>query len=75
MITLALCTAGGLMALALLLLIGLPLALLLGFTPWFLGVVALVLFIKALLEKPLVLGNFAPAGIAFAASVLLRWIF
>lgn len=75
MLSLAFCVVGGLIALAVLLVVGLPLVLLLGFAPWFLGLVGVILLVKALLDKPLVLENFYPAGIALIASAVLRWIF
>ena len=75
MLTLAFCLVGGVIALAVLLLVGLPFMVLLGFAPWFLGVVGVVLLIKAILDKPMVIENFYPAGIALIASAVLRWIF
>ena len=58
-----------------LLLIGLPLAILLSLLPWLLRVAGVVLLIKAILDQPTRWENFLPAIAAFALSVLLGWIF
>ncbi|NCB62816.1 MAG: phage-shock protein [Clostridia bacterium] len=75
MLSLAVCLVGGLIALVVLMIVGLPLMLLLGFSPWFLGLVGVILLIKALLEKPMVVQSFYPAAIALISSAVLRWIF
>ena len=58
-----------------LLLIGLPLAILLSLLPWLLRIAGVVLLIKAILDQPTRWENFLPAIAAFALSVLLGWIF
>ena len=76
MIALSLGVVGAVIALVVCLVLGLPLlALVLGLAPWLLGLVGVVLLVKALLEKPTVPANFTPAVVALLASAILRWIF
>ena len=79
MITFAICTVAGVIALVVFLLlftlVGLPLMFVLGLAPWALGVFGMVLLIKGLLEKPFAIANLTPAAIALGLSVVLRWIF
>ena len=58
-----------------LLLIGLPLAILLSLLPWLLRLAAVVLLVKGLLDQPFRLENLLPAAAALLLSVALRWIF
>lgn len=75
MLSLVFGLVGGLLVLVLLLVVGLPLALLLGFAPLVLALMGVVLLIKGILEKPTTLENLKPALIAFVAAILLNWIF
>lgn len=58
-----------------LLLVGVPMMVLFGLLPWFLNVAAVVLLVKALLDRPFEWRNFMPAATALLLSCVLRWIF
>lgn len=76
MITLSiLCLAAVVIAVVVLAILSAPIALILGLLPWLLRLAAVVLLVKALLEKPSHWKNFMPAVGAFAASIVLGWIF
>ena len=75
MITLSLCIVFGSLVLAGLVILGLPLVILAAILPRLLTIAAVLLFIKALLDKPVCVENFFPVAAALAMSALLRWIF
>lgn len=74
MISFAIGLAGVILVLVLVLLVGIPLTILLSLAPWALGVLGVVLLVKALLEKPMSKESFTPALVALLASAVLRWI-
>ena len=69
------CLAAVILIPVILFLVGLPFLLLMGLLPWLLRIAGVVLLIKALLDKPTRWENFMPAGVAFALSLLIGWIF
>ena len=52
-------------------LLSVPFLVIMGLLPWLLRVAAVLLLLRALMEHPFHLANFAPAAIAFLLSVLL----
>lgn len=49
-----------------------PVLIFMSFLPWLLRVAAVILLLKALMDKPFKWENLIPAAIAFGASILLR---
>lgn len=54
------------------LLLSVPFLVIMAFLPWFLRIIAVVLLIRALLDRPFQLSSLVPAAIAFLLSVVLR---
>lgn len=76
MITLSIiCVVGVVLVFAALAILSVPFAIIFSLLPWLLRVAAVVLLVKALLEKPSRLEHFYPAIGAFVASLVLGWIF
>mgnify|MGYP000960419707 CR=1 FL=1 len=71
----AICLALSLAAGMILLLVGLPLALLFSLLPWLLKLAGVVLLIKGVLDQPFRWENLTPAVVAFLLSALIRWVF
>lgn len=69
------CLVLSLVAGVIMLIVGLPLALLMGFLPWLLRVAGVVLLVKGLLEQPFKWENLMPAVGAFVLAAVLGWIF
>lgn len=70
-----LCIVGVVLLTVVLLLVGIPLAILMGLLPWFLNLAAVVLLIKGLLDRPFCWENLYPAAGVLLLSALIRWIF
>lgn len=60
---------------AVLSILSIPFVLVFSILPWVLAAAGVVLLLKALSEKPLFWENFIPAGVAFVAAGVLRWLF
>ena len=55
-----------------LLLFSIPFAIVMAVLPWLLRIAAIILLLRGLMESPFHWSALAPAGVAFALSVLLR---
>ncbi|MGE4276114.1 MAG: phage-shock protein [Lawsonibacter sp.] len=53
-------------------LFAIPFAIILALLPWFLRLAAVILLIRALMERPFTLNSLVPAALIFGLSVLLR---
>lgn len=69
------CLVLSLVAGVILLLVGLPLALLFGCLPWLLRVAGVVLVIKGLLDRPFQWQNLVPGAGALVLAAVIGWIF